>query len=399
MKSEWERTGLRIVLVSSFAVFIIFGIRLSFAVFFAEFVSTEGWSSEAAAGIFSVSMLVFAFGSTPAGILLDRFGPRIVFSVGALLLAIGLFLSSRATSLEQLTISYGVVAGSGMAIIGLGAVAANIAAWVPANQRGRAIGAAFAGTGLGSLLFVPFVAWLIDQVTWRGAYLVLTLVSFLVLVPLLAFGLKRPPRLVYRPSVDKADKQWQALIRNPVFWLVLLVSLNALGPLRALTVHQIAYLESVGISRVTAASFVGLAGMLTAVTYIGWGYVSDRYGRTWAFSLGAFCLLGSVGILLLLRTSQSSILLLFYSVLMALGEGTRSSQTTAIASDIFEASGLGFVNGMVGAMFGLGAAFAPWIVGRLHDSSGSYLPGFAVVAIMILISILGFALAGRGLQR
>jgi MFS family permease len=368
---------------------------LSFAVFFAEFVSAEGWSNEAAAGIFSVSMLVFAVGSTPAGVLLDRFGPRILFSMGAMLVGVGLLLSSQVTSLEQLTISYGLVAGAGLAVIGLGPVAANVAAWVPKAQRGRAIGVAFAGTGLGALLFLPLSTWLIDQFGWRSAYFALSLICFFVLVPLLAFGQKRPPRLKVVHQFEQVGGQWRVLVYNPIFWLVLLVSLTALGPLRALTVHQIAYLESTGISRVTAASFVGLAGMLTAITFIGWGYVSDRIGRAWAFSLGALCLLGAVGVLLLLRSSQTSALLLLYSVLIALGEGTRSSQTTAIASDIFRDSGLGLINGLVGAMFGLGAGVTPWIVGRLRDSSGTYLPGFVVIVTMIVISMIGFVLIGH----
>jgi MFS family permease len=384
-----------VVLVSAIAVFIIFGIRLSFAVFFAEFVSVESWSNEAAAGIFSVSMVVFAIGSTPAGILLDRLGPRIVFSGGSLLLAIGLLLSSQVTSLTQLMIAYGVIGGAGLAVIGLGPVAANIAAWTPPARRGRAVGIAFAGTGLGSLIFVPLSTWLIAQFGWRGAYLVLSGVCFIVLVPLTAFGLQTPPRLKVETHKLRAEKNWRILFRNPIFWVLMLVSLNALGPLRALTVHQIAYMESVGVSRQTAASFVGIAGFLTAGAYIGWGYISDRFGRVWAFTLGGLCLLGSVGVLLLLQTSRPPVLLMSYSILVALGEGTRSSQTTAIASDTFQDSGLGFVNGLVGAMFGLGAAFGPWIVGRLRDVTDSYLPGFAVVIVMIIISLVGFMIVSR----
>lgn len=55
-----QRSAARIVIVCSLSLFIIFGIRLSFSVFFAEFVLTEGWSNEAAAASFSLNMLCFA---------------------------------------------------------------------------------------------------------------------------------------------------------------------------------------------------------------------------------------------------------------------------------------------------------------------------------------------------
>ncbi len=120
-----------------------------------------------------------------------------------------------------------------------------------------------------------------------------------------------------------------------------------------------------------------------------WGWFSDRFGRALTFTLGALSLMAAVGILFILPGFPSSILVL-YAILYALGEGTRSSQTTALASDVFQGSGLGLVNGLVGAMFGLGAAFGPWLVGRLRDTNGDYVYGFFAVLLMIIVSIAGF---------
>lgn len=381
----------RIVIVSAISLFIIFGIRLSFSVFFAEFVLQEGWSNEASATIFSLNMLVFAFAAPLAGLSLDRFGPRIVFGIGSLFLATGLLMSSRANSLDDLMLAYGVFGGIGLGITGLGPVAAIISGWIPSSSRGRAIGIAFAGTGFGSLIFVPLANVLIEQLDWRSAYLVLALVCFFILTPLMTIGLKRPPSNQPRKSSQsKAESNWKQLLANPIFWALMIVSLTALGPLRSLTVHQIAYMESVGVDRQVASNVVGLAGFLTAGTFIGWGWVSDKFGRVVAFTLGAFCLIGAVMMLLIIRDNQTILFLICYAVLYALGEGTRSSQTTALASDVFQKQGLGLINGLVGGMFGLGAAFGPWVVGRIRDESGQYDGGLAVVVIMIIISIIGF---------
>ncbi|MYD10353.1 MAG: MFS transporter [Chloroflexi bacterium] len=387
----------RIVIVCAFSLFIIFGIRLSFSVFFAEFVLTEGWSNEAAAAVFSLNMLAFSLTAPLAGIALDRYGPRPVFGIGVLLLAAGLWQSSRATDLTDLLLSYGVIAGAGLGITGLGPVASVVAGWTTPARRGRAIGIAFAGTGLGALVFVPLANLLIARYDWRGAYLILALVCLCLLLPLMVFGLRRPPAAIRRGR-DRSRptaSRWRRLPRNPVFWALMLVGLTALGPVRSLTVHQIAYMELAGVERTVAANIVGLAGLLTSLSFIALGWVSDRFGRAAAFTIGCAGLLGSVAMLLLLPTADSVAVLVLYALCFALGEGTRSSQSTALASDIFQHQGLGLINGLMGGMFGLGAALGPWLVGRLRDQSGGYSGGLLVIVAMVAVSAVAYAYAAR----
>lgn len=386
-----RQSAARVVIVCFFSVCIIFGIRLSFSVFFAEFVTAEGWSNEAAATIFSLNMFVFALTAPFAGMALDRYGPRLVFGAGVVLMAAGLWLSSRADSLNDLLLGYGLIGGFGLGITGLGPVASVIAGWTDPARRGRAIGIAFAGTGVGSLVFVPLANLLIEQFAWRNAYLVLALICAVVLLPLMVIGLKRPPARETAHGVRASSAPvWGSLLRNPAFWALLIVGLTALGPVRSLTVHQVAYMESFGVARETAANVVGLAGFLTTFSFIGLGWVSDRFGRMVAFTIGAAGLLAAVLMLLLLRADDLPMLLILYAVFYALGEGTRSSQTTALASDVFHRQGLGLINGLVGGMFGLGAALGPWLVGRLRDESGTYDGGLLMVVAMVLVSMLAF---------
>lgn len=390
------RSAARIVIVCSLSLFIIFGIRLSFSVFYAEFVLTEGWSNEAAAAIFSLNMLCFALTAPLAGIALDRYGPRPVFAIGVLLMAAGLWLSSRAASLTDLLLSYGIIEGCGLGITGLGPVASVVAGWTTPAQRGRALGIAFAGTGLGSLVFVPLANLLITLFDWRSAYLVLALVCLCLLLPLMVIGLRQPPDQQLRGSHSRRPAgHWRQLLRNPVFWTLMVVGLTALGPVRSLTVHQIVYMESVGVNRTFAANIVGLAGLLTSLSFVALGWISDRFGRAAAFTIGCAGLVGAVLMLLLLPVAASVLVLVLYALFFALGEGARSSQSTALASDIFQPQGLGLINGLMGGMFGLGAALGPWLVGRLRDQSGSYDGGLLVVVTMVGVSAVAYAYAAR----
>lgn len=386
----------RIVIVCSLSIFIIFGIRFSFSVFFAEFVLVEGWSNEASAAIFSLSMLCVAVSAPLAGLALDRYGPRPVFGLGVCLMAAGLALSSRANTQTDLLLAYGILDGCGVGITGLGPVASIVAGWTTPARRGRAIGIAFAGTGLGSLVFVPLTNLLITLFDWRGAYMVLSLICIFVVLPLMVIGLQKPPAMPRQHRRQLAERiAWRKLLRQPKFWALIVVGLTAMGPVRSLTVHQIAYMESAGVERAAAANVVGLAGLLTSVVFIVFGWVSDRFGRAAAFTIGACGLLGAVGMLFLLPTIGSAGVLLPYAVFFALGEGTRSSQTTALASDVFHRQGLGLINGLMGGMFGLGAAVGPWLVGRLRDQSGTYDGGLQLVIVMVAVSVAAFWYVAR----
>jgi len=399
--AQTERIGQRVVIVSALAQFIIFGIRLSFPAFFAEFILTEQWSSEAGASIFSVSMLMFAFGSVPGGILLDRFGPRIVFSGGAILLATGLILSGFASNITHLIITYSMIGGAGLSVVGLGPTAANISVWIPPARRGRAIGIAFASTGLGSLIFVPLSTYMIGTIGWRNAYFILGGIVLCVVVPLMAFGLVRHPSQTKNEpeplsNPDEGQRTgWRLYAFSPIFWILMILAFTTMGPVRSLTVHQIAIMELSGISRQIASYAVGLAGFLTIITFTGWGFVSDKFGRLWAFVPGALCLMGAVAVLWMLDTTQSNIMLYLYAILLALGEGSRSSQVTTLASDVYQDNNPGTINGWVGSMFGLGASFGPWVVGLLYDRSGAYFQGLSLVVILTVVSIISYAMIVR----
>jgi len=396
--------GWVIVAVSFLTLTVIFGVRLSFTVFFVALIDEYGWLRADTALIFSVSMIVFAATSTLAGIGLDRWGARRTFGIGAAVLTLGLLLSSQIQSLYQLALAYGGLAGLGITILGLGPQASLIARWF-VRRRGLAIGIAFAGTGIGSLLIIPGIERVVSSSGWRTAYIVLAGLTFLTL-PFIVFLLRLNPtekglnpdgaqEVDTKEGTSQQGENWamSAAIRTPAFWLVMLAALGAIGPVRLLSVHQLAILIEAGFISSLAAIAIGFSGAVTALAFILLGALSDRIDRRLVYSLGSLSLITAYFIIDGLQITRGLFWIFFYAVLLGIGEGSRSSLVTAVASDLFPGDALGAINGAVGAAFGMGAAILPWLAGLLYDQQGIYTNGFIIAVGAVMISTLSLWLA------
>lgn len=384
---------------------VVFGVRLSFTVFFVTLIDEFGWTRADTASIFSTTMIVFAASSTLAGIALDKWGARRTFGSGAAILGFGLLLSSQINNTFQLAISYGVIVGLGITILGLAPQASLIARWFKL-RRGTAIGIAFAGTGIGTLLFTPGTEYLIGAYDWRFAYIVLAILTFATIPMIVTFMRQNPADLNLYPDgiatnikndinnqSTQLDWTMRQAVRTPAFWLLMIAAAGAIGPVRMLTVHQLAVMVEAGFERSYAAVFVGVSGAVTSVAFIILGTISDKVDRRLIYLIGSFSLISAIFVLNSLRSPTQSEGLLLYAILFGFGEGSRSSLVTAVASDLFPGNALGAINGSVGAAFGLGAAILPWAAGLLYDQQGNYTNAFMITVFIVIVSTFALWLA------
>ena len=396
--------------MTNLTLIVVFGVRLSFTVFFVALIDEFGWSRSDTALIYSINMIVFAATSTLSGIALDRWGARRTFGIGAAILTLGLLLSSHSQNFVQLSVSYGVIAGLGITILGLAPQASLISRWFR-RYRGMAIGIAFAGTGIGTLLITPGIEYLISLYNWRTAYAILAGLTFSTIPLIVVFLRQNPADLHLHPDGITRDinvegenqpvSGWniRSAARTPAFWLLMIAALGAIGPVRMLTVHQVAIMVEAGFERSHAAITVGISGVITSVAFVLLGAISDRMDRRLVYLLGSISLISAIFILEMLNSFAYSWWLLVYAILLGIGEGSRSSLVTAVASDLFPGNSLGAINGAVGAAFGMGAAILPWLAGFLYDLQGNYTTGYLLTVGAIIISTFSLWLAPLLLRR
>ena len=404
-----------VIVASLFVTVAIgYGMYYSFSVFFVALLPETGWSRASTAGVFSLFVAVLGLGSALGGALIDRFGPQRLIPAGGLLLSLGLFACSRLTELWQYYLFFGVACGMALAICGFVPAMVLVSRWFSGHQ-GMAAGITSAGIGLGIVAVVPLTQLLISSFGWRTAYEILAAITLLGIAPQSALLLLSRPRDIgqkadgvdttivnssptrTREILDQgwASRTWtlRAASSTRQFWLLA----AALGFInmthQMLFVHQAAYLVDGGFSPMLAASAVGMAGFASIFGKIGWGVVSDRLGREWAFSLATVSLLSSMAVLIATRMDPSQWLMLLYVVLFGAGYAATAPVLPTATSDIFAGKSFGAIYGGVSIGQGVGAAFGSWVAGYIFDITGTYLAAFAVGAVAAIIATFALWLA------
>ena len=153
----------------------------------------------------------FAFLMPFAGRLLNKFSPLTISLVGGIVVGLGWFLSRYATSMTTLSITYGVIAGSGVGII-YGVPIAVCARWFP-DKKGLAVGLTIIGFGLSPLITSPLSKILIDSYGPLNTFRILGILFFIIII-LLAILIRFPSSEF---SID--DKRLSSVSNFPVMEL------------------------------------------------------------------------------------------------------------------------------------------------------------------------------------
>ncbi|GAA3915581.1 oxalate/formate MFS antiporter [Gibbsiella dentisursi] len=325
---------------------------------------------------FSLLIILQTFFSPFQGKLIDRFGPRLLISIGTLLSGLSWVLSSQVTDLAQLYIIYGCIGGLGTGIVYVGVVGLMVR-WFP-QQRGFAAGAVAAGYGMGAILTTfPITLSL-------GSYgLEQTMMVFGGIFALVGFlasqGLKIPQNSASLPTstVVKQNSSRhftsKEMLRQPLFWLMFMMMAMMSTSGLMVTSQMAVFAEDFGISHTLVFGMAALPLALTLDRFTNgltrplFGFISDRYGREKTMFI-AFALEGCA-MTLWLMCREDPMLFVLLSGVVFFGWGEIFSLFPSTLTDTFGTQNATANYGWLYMSQGIGAIFGGPLAALLYQST------------------------------
>jgi MFS family permease len=387
--------------------------RTAFSLLFPPILAEFGWDRAVTAGAFSVGFLVATAYVPFLGMAMDRYGPRIVIPIGIAITSLGLALAPLTTRPWHLHVTLGALVGGGSIFMTYIGHSLFLPHWF-VRRRGLAVGIAFSGVGIGSMLLFPWLGRLIEASGWRAACWALVVLLLVVLLPLnVTLPRRRPEDVGLAPDGDATaggtgrvvvdnvvDRAWASVdwtlgraARTARFWWLFVGFFAALLAWYMVQAHQTKYLLDVGFDRERAAYALGVVGLTGIVGQIALGWLSDRVGREWAWTLGGVGFAICYATLLALPAHPSTALLyVMVSSQGLLGYGL-ASVFGAISAEIFQGRRYGTIFGTLTLGANAGAGFGPWVAGWIYDRAGSYTLAWLLAIGACAVSIAAIWLA------
>ncbi len=385
------------------------GTKNSESVYFHVLKDAFGRSATYTSAVFGTAGLVGALSAPVLGILLDRWGARVIFPLAGLVILFAWWASSYATDLWQMFIFYGIFAGIGHTTISSFSMTATLAPWFP-RTRGRMLGLADSGNPIGQAIFAPLAGYLSAALGWRWAYRIFGLI-FAVMIALPNGLLQRrpplspeqqPPPAPARSAVSVADpdaparrRQGQrqrapalsSAVRDPAMWLLVLTRITGSAGVQLLRVHLVTFFVLAGYSTQLAANTIGAVGLVSLFARPMVGIATDRWGRESVYTVGMSIAAGSVIFVVYLGDGTSFWPLAVYVMMAGLTDGISGLIVGAKAADLFPTESLGTVMGFVEMGRGSAILLGPVIGGIMFDIQGNYVQAFILSAAFTFASV------------
>jgi MFS transporter, OFA family, oxalate/formate antiporter len=424
MDQPIKNHGVRVTL-AAVGINLALGILYTWSVISKDIPQDWHWSEGDKSWPYAIACLIFSLMMVPAGRLQDRIGPRIVATIGGLLVGIGMILASYTTSFQGYILGFGILAGTG---IGFGYASATPPAvkWFSSKRTGLIAGIVVSGFGLASVYAAPLTTWLIGGVSdamkknmdWAvdsvfmkwliGGFglpnAMLTLgIAFMIVVVGLSQLLVTPPagfvpagsvpKLAPGPNAKKEDFTPWEMLRTWQFYLLWFMytcgagaGLMVISKLSAIAKQQVSL--DLGFLLVAALAVGNGAGRILA------GVLSDKLGRKTTM-FGCFVMQAVLVIILSLAKNDTflanGLAMALLSALIGANYGANLSLFPSITKDYYGLKNFGVNYGLVFTAWGVGGFMLSLGAGKLYDIYHTFAYAYyGAATLLVLAAIVTF---------
>ncbi|WP_433334841.1 MFS transporter [Spirillospora sp. CA-294931] len=350
----------------------------------------------------TISLLTGAVAAVPVGRLLDRRGGRALMTTGSVAATALVAAWAAAGSLTEL---YLVFLGLGLAsaMVLYEPAFAVVVTWFHA-RRATALLAVTVVAGFASTIFMPLTGWLTDAYGWRTALLILAAVHGVIAIPLHALVRSRPADLglhpdgAAEPPVARGDTleratATRAVLRDPIFWTLVLAFMTHSAAVAVIGVHLVAYLLALGHPAAFAAAVAGLLGVLSVTGRL--ATTAARRHRSPTTVVAVVFALQALAALALPLTGRDAVAAVICVLALGLGFGVATIARPALLAEQYGTAAYGTVSGLLALPLTLAKALSPLAAAAILGVTGTYTPVMLAVAAALAVATASLLAAGR----
>lgn len=395
MKSKRKYYGWSVVAASWLALFCLFGYRATFSILKVPMSADMGWSQAEVTLGYSFMMMFYALAAFGCGLILDKWGTKPVYFIGALLGAAGFYVTSYADSLQFYYASYGILAGIATGMLWVSSTI-SVRKWYVGKSYAKMFGIAFAGAPMSQVIMSLFVKESLAGAqgdAWRGAMQILGILTLvcLIVAALLAkrnpedYGMEAfgetPQPAGAQPAKERVWGIREAFGTYPIWGAILTFLTSMLAEFLVWTQVVSYWHADLGMSLSKATNLYVAIGVVGIFTMPLLGIVADKVvqisrcesqGRKRMLIFGPWT--GAVAcVFLLLQTPASTVLGLLACFVFAVYWAVVPGGVVGYSGAIYGRATLGKIWGLATLIvMGIGPFIGPLIGGYLKDISGSY---------------------------
>jgi predicted MFS family arabinose efflux permease len=388
----------QVLICGAMIVTLSMGIRHGFGLWLQPITQAQGWTRETFAFAIAIQNLSWGICGIFAGMLADKLGAFKVLLGGAVLYALGLAGMALSPTGVAFTLTAGVLIGAAQAGTTYAVIYGIIGRNISADKRSWAMGVAAAAGSFGQFLMVPIESFLINNIGWQQALLILA--GAVLLIMPLALGL-RESGFAGGQTPKREQTIAQALreaFKYPSFQLLMAGYFVCGFQVVFIGVHMPSYLKDKGLSPQVAGYALALIGLFNVFGTYAAGALGQRMAKKNILAFIYFA--RAVVITLFIAAPLSPMSVYIFASIMGLLWLSTVPATNAAVAQIFGVAHLSMLGGFVFFSHQIGSFLGVWLGGVLYDKTGSYdIVWYITIALGVFAGLINLPIRETPIQR